>query len=83
MKKTYRILLITIMLLLLVVGFAACHDENESITLNAPENLAASGSTISWSVVANATSYEVYVDDGAAKTTENTYYNLDITRKGT
>ena len=83
MKTTCKILLITIMLLTLVVGFMACNDGDEVLTsLPTPENLAASGSTISWKAVDGATSYEVVVQDGEARSTENTYFNLDLTSKG-
>ena len=82
MKNTYKILLITIMLMAIVLAFAACNDTEVKTALDTPTNIAASGSTISWSAVEDATSYDVIVADAEAKSTENTYYNLDLTTIG-
>ncbi len=82
MKNTYKILLITIMLLAIILAFAACNDDDVKTSLDNPTNIAASGSTISWSAVDGATSYDIIVKDAEAKNTENTYYNLDLTEIG-
>jgi len=84
MKNTFKILLVMIMLLAVVFTLWACNDDEEVLTsLPTPVNLGASGSTISWSAVDNASSYELIVSNGEPITTTNTYYNLDISEIGT
>ncbi len=84
MKNTFKILLVMIMLLAVVFTLWACNDDEEVLTsLPTPVNLGASGSTISWSAVDNASAYELIVSNGEPITTTNTYYNLDISEIGT
>lgn len=44
--------------------------------LSTPQNVSASGTTVSWDEVANATSYELYADGTSLATTTNVSYNL-------
>ena len=84
MKNTFKILLVMIMLLAVVFTLWACNDDEEVLaSLPTPVNLGASGSTISWSAVDNASAYELIVSNGEPITTTNTYYNLDISEIGT
>ena len=85
MKNSYKILLIAVMLLLVVVALFACNDPEDPdvvTSLEAPQDIAANGSTISWKAVDGASSYEIIVDDGDAQTTENVFYQLDISTIG-
>ena len=85
MKKTYKYLLVAVMLLLLVTVFVACKDnegEEVATSLPAPQNITASGSTVSWSAVEGASSYDVIVDSQEPVSTENVFYQVDITTTG-
>ena len=44
--------------------------------LSTPQNVSASGTTVSWNAVENATSYEVFADGTSLATTANVSYNL-------
>ena len=44
--------------------------------LATPQNVSASGTTVSWGAVENATSYEVFADGTSIATTANVSYNL-------
>ena len=44
--------------------------------LATPQNVSASGTTVSWNAVENATSYEVFADGTSFATTANVSYNL-------
>ena len=84
MKKTYKVLLIAIMVLIVTCALWACKDDDVEIVtyLSKPVNIAASGSTISWDAVDGASKYEIIVDSAEAKETESTYYQLDISQIG-
>ena len=85
MKKSYKILLIAVMLMLVIVALIACEDPEDPTVvteLATPQNLAANGSTISWSAVEGASSYEIVVDEGEAQKTTNVFYQLDISSIG-
>ena len=85
MKNTFKILLVVIMLLAVVFTLWACKNDEVKVqtSLPIPTEIGASGSTISWSSVVGASSYEVIVSDGEPNVTENTYYNLDLSSIGT
>ena len=44
--------------------------------LATPQNVSASGTTVSWTAVENATSYEIFADGTSLATTANVSYNL-------
>ena len=85
MKKSFRIILIVVMLLAVVFTLWACNDDDDVLkSLSAPENVSTIGSTISWNAVNGASKYELILP-GATESvsTNNTYYNLDISQIGT
>ena len=85
MKKYYKFLIIAIMVIFAITAFVACDDKKDTVktSLATPQNLGANGSTISWDAVEGASSYEIIVDEGEAKTTSEIYYRLDISAIGT
>ena len=84
MKKSFKFLSIAILLIIVLMAFVACNDDKDTVvtSLATPENLGANGSTISWSAVEGASSYEIIVDNQEAQTTENVYYRVDISSIG-
>ena len=85
MKNSYKILLIVVMLVLSATVFFACKDNKDPNTtaLATPQDIAANGSTISWSAVEGASSYEILVDNQEVPfTTTNVFYQLDLSSIG-
>ena len=71
------------MLLVIVMAFAACKEKEDVATsLAEPTDIAASGKTISWNAVEGASKYEVIVQEKDPVETEDTFYTLNVTATG-
>lgn len=79
MRKKASITVVVLLIAMLLTIAVACveKDSNGLIKLDTPQNLAVSGTTLSWDGVANAVKYYISVNDEEKAETTNTTFNLD------
>ena len=74
--KKYRILIV-LLAFVMIFSSVACAQEAEKVQLEAPKAIRGND-TISWNRIANAESYDVYVDGQLYKNTKDTFVVLDV-----